>query len=222
MVIPKETDCIVNLSGGFECLAALWYAKQKGWNPVGLALYNPMKKKNFADKELLAAKNQAAYFEIPLVVSESTIPQENDINNYPVLQHQSAVAQLIQGNRQINFKYIIWGANADDSFRQRLQLRYPFRAMMAGRSRTLDLHGVKPHHILSCPVNIFPFEWMTKSEMIAMILQSNRGLINLIWTCSSDLEEPCGTCTKCMEWKYNYHLAQKSILKQGEANLRYD
>ena len=39
--IPKETDSIVNLSGGFECLAALWYAKKKGFNPVCLALYNP-------------------------------------------------------------------------------------------------------------------------------------------------------------------------------------
>ena len=52
--IPKETDSIVNLSGGFECLAALWYAKKKGFNPVCLALYNPNAKGKFADAELRA------------------------------------------------------------------------------------------------------------------------------------------------------------------------
>ena len=49
--IPKETDSIVNLSGGFECLSALWYAMKKGYKPVGLALYNPNAKGKFADAE---------------------------------------------------------------------------------------------------------------------------------------------------------------------------
>ena len=59
--IPEDTDTIVNLSGGFECLAALWYAKKKGYKPVCLALYNPNAKGRFADAELEAAKLQAKY-----------------------------------------------------------------------------------------------------------------------------------------------------------------
>ena len=52
---PEDTDTIVNLSGGFECLAALWYAKEKGYKPVCLALYNPNAKGKL-QMELKAAK----------------------------------------------------------------------------------------------------------------------------------------------------------------------
>ena len=217
--IPKETDSIVNLSGGFECLAALWYAKKKGYKPVCLALYNPNAKGKFADAELRAAQKQANYFNIPLIVdNKSSLPQETNINNYSVLQGQSAIAMLIQGNRQINFKWHIWGANADDSFRQRLQLRYPLRAMMAGRSRSLDLHGLQPHHVIQAPVSLFPFEWMTKSEVVSLLMKDNPSLLDLVWTCSGDFKDdiPCGVCTKCLEWKYAKHVAKKSVYKVQE------
>ena len=212
--IPQDTDCIVNLSGGFECLAALWYAINKGYKPVCLALYNPNAKGRFA-----AAKLQAKYFKVPLVVDDkSSLPQETDVNNYSVLQGQSAIAMLIQGNRHIKFKWHIWGANADDSFRQRLQLRYPLRAMMAGRSRSLDLHGLNPRHLLSAPISLFPFEWMTKSEMVSLIMKDNPGILEMVWTCSGDFtdEGPCGVCTKCLEWKYAKHVAAKSLYKVQE------
>ena len=217
--IPEDTDTIVNLSGGFECLAALWYAKKKGYKPVCLALYNPNAKGRFADAELEAAKLQAKYFKVPLVVDDkSSLPQETDVNNYSVLQGQSAIAMLIQGNRHINFKWHIWGANADDSFRQRLQLRYPLRAMMAGRSRSLDLHGLHPKHLITAPVSLFPFEWMTKSEMVSLIMKDNPRILELVWTCSGEFtdDKPCGVCTKCLEWKYAKHVAKKSLHKVQE------
>ena len=214
--MESNTNCIVNLSGGFECLAALWYAKKRGWNPVALALFNPEAKK-FAVQELHAAKIQADYFGVELIVDESTVPQESNSNNYPVLQHQSAVAQLIQGNPSIKFEYIIWGANADDSFRQRLQLRYPFRAMMAGRSRSLDLHGLQVHDFMPCPMNLFPFEWMSKSEMVSLIRKADEKLLDLVFSCNNPKgNEMCGECTKCQEWKYSKHVAWKSQFKQQE------
>ena len=217
-MVNQKTDCIVNLSGGFECLSALWYAKEKGFNPICLHLYNPNAKGKFAQAELKAAQRQADYFSVNLIVDESTIPQESNKNNYPVLQHQSAIAQLIQGNPRIKFKYIIWGANADDSFRQRLQLRYPFRAMKAGISRQLDLHGLQPKEFLNTPMNLFPFEWLSKSEVVAIIHRANKQLLDLVWTCSGEFENntPCGKCTKCLEWKYARHVAWKSQLKQQE------
>ena len=217
-MVDQKIDCIVNLSGGFECLAALWYAKEKGFNPVCLHLYNPNAKGKFAQAELSAALKQADYFKVDLIVDESTIPQESNKNNYPVLQHQSAIAQLIQGNPRTKFKYIIWGANADDSFRQRLQLRYPFRAMKAGISRQLDLHGLESKEFLKTPINLFPFEWLSKSEVVAIIHRANKELLDLVWTCSGEFENdtPCGKCTKCLEWKYARHVAWKSQLKQQE------
>ena len=217
-MVDRKINCIVNLSGGFECLAALWYAKEKGFNPVCLHLYNPNAKGKFAQAELSAAQKQADYFKVDLIVDESTIPQESNKNNYPVLQHQSAIAQLIQGNPRTKFKYIIWGANADDSFRQRLQLRYPFRAMKAGISRQLDLHGLESKEFLKTPINLFPFEWLSKSEVVAIIHRANKELLDLVWTCSGEFENdtPCGKCTKCLEWKYARHVAWKSQLKQQE------
>ena len=221
-MVDQKIDCIVNLSGGFECLSALWYAKQKGFNPVCLALYNPNAKGKFAQAELTAAQKQADYFGVDLIVDESTIPQESNRSNYPVLQHQSAVAQLIQGNPSIKFKYIIWGANADDSFRQRLQLRYPFRAMKSGISKQLDLHGLHPREVINCPMNLFPFEWLTKSEVVAIIHRYDSKLLDLVWTCSGEFKDdtPCGECTKCLEWKYARHVAWKSQLKQQEGYVR--
>ena len=94
--IPKETDSIVNLSGGFECLAALWYAKKKGYNPVCLALYNPNAKGKFADAELKAAQKQAEYFDVPLIVDDkSSLPQEKIIEVISCKQRIRACA----GNR---------------------------------------------------------------------------------------------------------------------------
>ncbi len=80
--IPEDTDTIVNLSGGFECLAALWYAKKKGYKPVCLALYNPNAKGRFADAELEAAKLQAKSFGVTIAGSEilGLIP-ENSMKN---------------------------------------------------------------------------------------------------------------------------------------------
>ena len=221
-MVDRKIDCIVNLSGGFECLSALWYAKEKWLNPICLALYNPNAKGKFAQAELRAAQKQADYFGVDLIVDESTIPQESNSYNYPVLQHQSAIAQLIVGNPSTKFKYIIWGANADDSFRQRLQLRYPFRAMKAGMSRQLDLHGLQPKEVLNCPINLFPFEWLTKSEVVAILHRANKELLDLVWTCNGDFKDdiPCGKCTKCLEWKYARHVAWKSQLKQQEGYVR--
>ena len=38
--VPKDADSIVNVSGGIECFASLWWAKENGLNPVALHLYD--------------------------------------------------------------------------------------------------------------------------------------------------------------------------------------
>ena len=107
------------------------------------------------------------------------IPQVAGVHNqnYPVLQAMSVLAMLVAGNPHIQFKYVVYGANMEDSFRQRLQLRFPMRAVMASQSSQLDMHGVNPDIIAKAPKNIFPFEILLKSEMIAMIHQSDNVII---------------------------------------------
>ena len=85
---------------------------------------------------------------------------------------------------------------------------------MAGESRSLDLHGLHPRHLLSAPVSLFPFEWMTKSEMVSLIMKDHPQILDMVWTCSRDFtdEGPCGVCTKCLEWVCK-HVAKKSLYK---------
>ncbi len=219
----RKVNCLVLLSGGLDCAAALWYAKRKGWNPLCLHLYNPNIIKQ-AEPELAHAQLQADFFNVELVIDDkSSLPQETKENMYSVLQGMSAIAMIIQGNKDINFQYIIWGANADDSFRQRLQLRYPLRALAAGQSHQLEVHGVKPRHIVQAPLNVFPFEYLYKSEIISMITQDKPELLDIVWGCSGEYKVekgfeyiPCGKCTKCLEFNYAKHTAKKSLFKKQE------
>ena len=88
--LKHDVDSIVNLSGGLECAAALWYAKAKGYNPVALHLYNKVWGES-ADAQLEAAQKQADLMKVRLLVDEANMPQDWKVNNYPVLQHQSAI-----------------------------------------------------------------------------------------------------------------------------------
>ena len=220
--IKSNVDSVVNLSGGLECAAALWYAVAKGYNPVALHLYNKEGWGNVADAQLKAAHKQANFMKVRLLVDEANMPQNHRIHNYPVLQHQSAISTLIVGNPKIKWKAIIWGANADDSWQQRLQLKFPFRSLACGWSKTLDPHGLKPHHVLKLPTNVFPFEWMQKSEIVAMLIQAKPELLDMIWSCTGKIvdNKPCGVCTKCIELSYARKVAWKSVYKRQEGNFR--
>jgi len=225
--IRDDIDAIVNLSGGLECAAALWYAVAKGYNPVALHLYNKEGWGNVADAQLAAAQEQADHMGVRLLVDEANMPQQNRRNNYPVLQHLSAISTLMVGNPFVRFKAIIWGANSDDSFRQRLQLKFPFRAIACGWSQTLDPHGIKPHHIIKLPTNVFPFEWMQKSELVAMLLKAEPKLLEMVWSCTGELDLmsngkylPCGKCDKCIELTYSKKVAWKSVHKIQEGSFK--
>ena len=57
--IRDDIDAIVNLSGGLECAAALWYAVAKGYTPVALHLYNKDLGKFLSKKEKGPAQSRA-------------------------------------------------------------------------------------------------------------------------------------------------------------------
>ena len=149
--LDKSIDTIVNVSGGAECFAALWWAKEKQLKVVGLHLYNNPTNNPAVEAQLYYAQKQCDYFGYELVVDRTDLPME--YAPPPVNQHMSAVAMLLLGNPR-KWRYLVWGANAEDSFAQRLQLRFPIRAYLAQRSYQLDLHGCSAEMLLNAPINL--------------------------------------------------------------------
>lgn len=233
--LDKSIDTIVNVSGGAECFAALWWAKERGLNAVGLHLYNNPNNELAKDAQLYYAQKQCDFFNFPLVVDRNELPQEITLG-LAVNQHMSAAATLLIGNPR-KWKYLVWGANADDSFQQRLLLRYPIRAYFTQKSYQLDIHGVAASTILEAPINIFPFETLHKSEVISMLAKNlwNFAKDN-IWYCYPSPQRnpelvakikkteegytPCGECIKCTEWKNAIQVANKSVYKQQEGTFK--
>ena len=226
--LDKSIDTIVNVSGGAECFAALWWAKERGLKAVGLHLYNNPKNELHRDAQLHYAQKQCDFFKFPLVVDKNTLPQELPVG-LAVHQHMSAATTLIIGNPR-KWKYLVWGANADDSFQQRLQLRYPIRAYFAQKSFQLDMHGVHAGVVMNAPINIFPFETLHKSEIVSLIAKNLWDFAkDNIWYCyprKGDVEKtedgykPCGTCDKCIEWKQAVQVANLSVFKQQEGTFK--
>ena len=59
-----------------------------------------------------------------------------------------------------------------------------------------------------------------------MIHQDKPELLDLVWSCSGEYKVekgfeyiPCGKCTKCLEFKYARHTANKAIFKKQEGKL---
>tara|TARA_E500000318_G_scaffold23685_1_gene24039 strand:+ start:779 stop:1522 length:744 start_codon:yes stop_codon:yes gene_type:complete len=233
--LDKSIDTIVNVSGGAECFAALWWAKERGLNAVGLHLYNNPNNELARAAQLHYAKKQCEFFNFPLVVDTNELPQEIALG-LAVNQHMSAATTLLLGNPR-KWKYLVWGANAEDSFAQRLQLRFPIRAYFAQRSYQLDMHGVAAQEVINAPINIFPFETLYKSEILSMLAKNLWDFAKEnIWYCypsSKDIENgnnikhnpdgsytPCGSCGKCIEWKHAVNVANSSVYKQQEGTFK--
>ena len=233
--LDKSIDTIVNVSGGAECFAALWWAKERGLKAVGLHLYNNPNNHPARDAGLHYAKKQCEFFNFPLVVDTNELPQEIALG-LAVNQHMSAAATLLLGNPR-KWKYLVWGANAEDSFAQRLQLRFPIRAYFAQKSYQLDMHGVAAATVLEAPINIFPFETLYKSEILSMLAKNLWDFAKEnIWYCypsHKDVENlqkikhnpngsytPCGSCEKCIEWKHAVNVANSSVYKQQEGTFK--
>ena len=227
--LDKSIDTIVNVSGGAECFAALWWAKERGLKAVGLHLYNNPNNELAKDAQLYYAQKQCDFFNFPLVVDRNELPQEVTLP-LAVNQHISAAATLLLGNPR-KWKYLVWGANAEDSFQQRLQLRYPIRAYFAQRSYQLDMHGVAASTVLEAPINIFPFETLHKSEVLSLLAKNLWDFAKeSIWYCEDNLGNikhnpdgsytPCGNCSKCIEWKHAVQVANQSVYKQQEGTFK--
>jgi len=216
----SDRDTIVTVSGGFECLAALWWSVNKGYKPVGVFLRNNRYRKESLDSSQYWAEQQCKHFGIPFIVDEISIPQSNKISN-AVFQWQSALLHLLAGNKDVNWKYIVWGANSEDSFRQRTQLRYPIKMVQMYQSDAIDAHGIHKKILLNSPINLFPFEHLTKSEIVGIIGRIEPEILKLSYSCTRgykilDEWRMCEKCEKCAEWKLAKQIAEQAKFKIQE------
>lgn len=215
----SDRDTIVTVSGGFECLAALWWSVNKGLKPVGVHLKNNVHG-NTAKASEYWARKQCEYFNVPLIVDEIEIPQKNAIK-VAVFQWQSAILHLLAGNEKVDWKYIVWGANSEDSFRQRVQLRYPSKMIQMYQSDAIDAHGIHKKVLLNSPINLFPFEHLTKSEVVGIIGRIEPKTLDLAFSCVRGyqlLEEwkMCEKCNKCTEWQLAKQIAGQAKFRVQE------
>ena len=219
----RNVDTLVTVSGGMECAAALLWSLKKGLKPVGVHLFN--KNKDFAEADLFFAQKQCDLLGVRLIVDEVDLPRSKPIT--AVFQWQTACSTLVVANPHIDWKYCVWGSNSEDSWRQRQGLKYASMMQACEYAGSLDRHGVTMEALTRIPVNLFPFEFLTKSEIASILLRENKEITNLIWSCAaySKIAKvgekivdyiPCGKCSKCIERKSAFTTARNAQFRIQE------
>lgn len=225
-----DTNTYAPLSAGVESLWGLKYAvTNPDLVPLAAHWYDESQGPQFADASLFYAKKQAEYLGVPFVWDKSRGQTTNfDIKHAtPVFfSGMSAfMSQCISNPHGINFKYIINGANSEDRQELGLYFRSWRKVIAMFKSQAWDGTNVKWEALPETPLCIDPGSFLTKIEMVAMLMQSDPKLMELVWTCirpSGALKrgdeivgyQACGKCFKCLEFQNALYIA-------SEANLRY-
>ena len=221
----RNVDTLVTVSGGMECAAALLWSLKKGLKPVGVHLFN--KNKDFAEADLFFAQKQCDLLGVRLIVDEVDLPRSKPIT--AVFQWQTACSTLVVANPHIEWKYCVWGSNSEDSWKQRQALRYTSMIQACEYAGSLDRHGLNMKSLTRIPVNIFPYEFLTKSEIASILYRENKELANLVWSCGGFQKikihkidktilgyVPCGKCSKCLERKAAIQVAKQAKFRVQE------
>lgn len=218
MGITKDIDTVMTISGGTECAAALLWAVKKGLKPVAVHLASMADPENVLNAGIEASKKQCEHLGVPLIIDRVDIPQKKK-NLFAVYQWQTALLHVIKGNPQCKIKYMVWGANAEDSFRQRIQLRMPNRIMAVDNDDILEAIQVQFHTVLDLPINLFPFEWMTKVELVSLLIRTDKKLYDMIFSCNNPTKDykACGRCRKCLEKDFSEQMALQAKLRIQES-----
>ena len=196
----SDIDSIIFSGGGIESAAALAWAHRKKLNPLVVTFV-------FSDTEavkqmVIATQKQAEYFGFNCHVSVSDTPISG-----PITYNVSDVClgfpiEFVLGNPKLNIKYFITGTNSEDSLQQRVQIRHAQRTILARRTKQYELCGNKIADTAYIPVWVFPFEYLTKAEIIGMVANSYPELMKMVWTCHNPIEDkPCKKCSKCIEYR---------------------
>ena len=217
-------DSIMPSGGGIETAAAVAWAVGKGYKPF--LFTEVVDRDNPAVKGMKrATQDIAEYFNVPFKVVYNDIPMDN--LNVPITDFAfTNVIKLVLGNPSLRFKYLINGGNAEDSMQQRVQIRYLQRIIASRWSYQHDMHGVKWDAFINMPISLFPLEYLTKSEIIGIVMQEHPELVKKIWTCVSPIKQEnnykqCKKCSKCTEWSSALRVAKQARLKIQEG-LNYE
>lgn len=230
--LDTRTNTYVPISGGVESAWALCYAlNNPDMIPIGAHWYDIIYGKTYADASMFYARKQCEYLGIPFIWDESR--GQSDIMGYEktvpvVYSGMSAFMSLWLGQpRGIKFKWFLSGANAEDDMRTSLFFR-PYRKLMAlGQSEALDGTDLKWSEFYKTPEIICPGDFLTKAEMLGMIMAHDPKLLELIWTCTKpkgvlkkdgDITDyvPCNKCNKCLEYKNAREMAQEASVRWSE------
>ena len=229
-------NSLVYSGGGVESAAALAYAVSKGYNPAVVTIQQSNTPP--VQKMIEAAKQQAEYFSVPIHIAKHNEPiAEPGKFNISDAGGADVTVRLILGNPQWDIKWLFTGTNAEDSLQQRVQTRYMLRLLAARWGGQYELAGMKWKVFKNLPQWVFPFECLTKAEIIGMLMMEYPELMNMTWTCHYPKRRvkmgdggagqlyPCGKCDKCIEYTGAFNTAKRALkrVQEGEeyvANLR--
>ena len=229
-----RTNAYMPLSAGVESTATLLYAvKDPEIFPWCVHWYEP-RYGDFADAMAFYSKKQAKYFGLPYGNDTSMLSTIGHTRESPVIINgMSAFMQCVIGSPgKFKFKWFMVGGNAEDDMRMRLQMR-EYRKIMANfLSDCLDSSGVHFDAIREVPEIRNPLDFMTKAELLSLIMRHDPNLYEMIWSCPfpkgtlKNEDEitgyiPCGECYKCGEFKAAHKLASDAKFRYQEGKEYY-
>ena len=239
----KSTDDIVNainnadprtntympLSAGVESTAALIYAQRDpDMHPFCVYWYE-QRYGLFADAMAFYTQKQAEYFNLPYGNDKSMLSALPHTREIPIIVSglSSFMSGVLGAPGGIKFRWFMMGANAEDDMRMRLQFREYRKIMALYASDCLDGTGVQLSAAREVPEVRNPLEFLTKSEMYALIMREEPKMLELMWTCilpkgaiKKDGKiigyEPCKVCYKCQELEQAKKTAADGVFRYQE------
>ncbi len=228
-----RTNTYMPVSAGIESTAALLYAvRDPDLHPFCVHWYE-QRYGLFSDAMSFYTQKQAEMFDLPYGNDYSMLSTLQNEKEVPIIVSglSSFMSVVLGSPGDFKFKWFMMGANAEDDMRMRLQFREYRKIMATYASDVLDGSGVDLSAVRDIPQVINPLDFLTKSEMYALIIREEPRLLETIWTCFLPKGaikknnkvvgyEPCGECYKCAELQQAKKTAADAVFRYQEG-LKY-
>jgi len=225
-----RTNTYMPVSAGIESTAALVYAaRDPELHPFCVHWYE-QRYGLFADAMAFYTQKQAEFFKLPYGNDKSMLSMLPHTREVPIIvSGLSAFMTVVLGQPGgIKFKWFMMGANAEDDMRMRLQFREYRKIMALYSSDVLDGSGVDLKEVRQVPQILNPLDFLTKSEMYALIIRECPEMLDMVWTCFQPKGTlkgkdgkitgyiPCNTCYKCAELEQAKKTAADAVFRYQE------
>jgi len=196
--MPPRT--LIAAGGGVESALAIAYARDNGLNPIVVTeeIANILAVKKMTE----AVQKQCDFFGVECHVLKNDVPMKN--LNVPAGDWLIDVCvKFILGNPQYRWTHVIGPGMSEDCMQQRVQFKYVQRVVAARWSNNFELSGIDWNHYTKMPQFLFPNEYLTKAEVVAILFNKYPEVMKMIWTCVDPTKEgkPCLKCHKCVEYR---------------------